>query len=268
MSSPFLVAPPRFSGLLVRREWDIAAEALHAYTEDPEFVMKYLFYTSRWRAEDDICDDAEKDGLTDRFDTDWAGKAAKSVGTSVFLQYIICLSVSWPSFPPSLWTTRVNSPAYVIASSQCLVDSNDSVPTVPGYLLSLGAFIVQAGKMNTASIEWLETARATPYYMNSKQWSTFELVAARMLHPRSTESSLEIAAYQYGLSSGVAFNFLSRGHRDLEEDTSVAIHCIRDDADYKTMMMRGGKHDFTHSAAYRLMCVAPDELTYNKRNIF
>lgn len=38
---------PRFTGLLVRREWTEAAEALREYARDPKFAMKYLFWTDR-----------------------------------------------------------------------------------------------------------------------------------------------------------------------------------------------------------------------------
>jgi len=305
-------------------------DALHGYAEDPDFAMKYLFYTDRRHAGDEIRENMEKDGLMEQYSEEWVNldpddfplldevpdnpfleddeaeaeeeASAKAVGvsvigqwgcsTSVFLQYILCLRLvaELPTIfvnDKDEFTLICEDGAYVISNTSksfcrslfqilpaktwCLVDSNDVVPTVPSYLLSLNAFIVQAGKMNTASIEWLHTVGSQPstrYYM--KKWHAFELVAARMLHSQIevSEKWLQSAANEYGLSAGMAFSSFARNERDLVAETKAAINCLRGPDDSKIMMMRATQHDFSHPAAYRLMSVMPDVNTHNRRNTY
>lgn len=126
--------------------------------------------------------------------------AIDGTGTSVFLRYLLCLRLlaKLPTIfvdDKDEYTLICDSGAYAISntskrfsrslsellptSTWCLVDSNDAVPTVPDYLLSLGKFVVQAGKMNTKSIEWLDNIdvnSSTRYCM--KQWTSYEFIAA------------------------------------------------------------------------------------------
>ncbi|THH28165.1 hypothetical protein EUX98_g6021 [Antrodiella citrinella] len=297
-------AHPKYHGLLVRREWADAAEALHAYAADPDFAMRYFFYTERGAESEEILKHAEEDGLEVRFNEEWiedapplltkvppnpflkgtttdVGGGVNAVGACVIGQWA-CGSTS---LRPSSYGVSLNNGAYVISnlnkrfcryfaevlpnSTFSLVDSNDAV-TVPDYLVSLGAFILHAGKMNTASIEWLESVGGgrpcTRYYM--KKWSAYELLAARMLHPHVevTEKWLCEAADMYGHSAGMACVAPASDNRDLDADTRLAMHSIRDMDDFKKMMMRGIQHDFSLPAAYRLVSVAPDTLTDNRRN--
>lgn len=126
--------------------------------------------------------------------------AIDGTGTSVFLRYLLCLRLlaKLPTIfvdDKDEYALICDSGAYAIGntskrfsrslsellptSTWCLVDSNDAVPTVPDYLLSLGKFVVQAEKMNTKSVEWLDNIdvnSSTRYYM--KRWTSYELIAA------------------------------------------------------------------------------------------
>lgn len=82
---------PRFSGLLVRREWVDAAESIREYARDPEFAMKYMFWTDRWKKDEDIWEMAEEDGVKERFSEEWvnnrkAPPLLKDVPANPFMQ--------------------------------------------------------------------------------------------------------------------------------------------------------------------------------------
>lgn len=68
------------------------------------------------------------------------------------------------------------------------------------------------------------------------------------------------------MTACMAFQTDTENERDLKAEVLSAMNCIKDLDEFQQITMRGTKHDFSHPAAYRLMCVAPDTVVHNKRH--
>ncbi|KIL65205.1 hypothetical protein M378DRAFT_162471 [Amanita muscaria Koide BX008] len=87
-------------------------------------------------------------------------------------------------------------------STWCLIDSNQSLDTVPGFIQDLDLFMVHASSPRPHRFEWIKKATrpVARYFM--KSWTLSELLVGRVLQDTVySEAQLEFFSNRYGTSA-------------------------------------------------------------------
>ncbi|KIL69261.1 hypothetical protein M378DRAFT_773366 [Amanita muscaria Koide BX008] len=100
---------------------------------------------------------------------------------------------------PSLIATNFKSQFH--KSTWCLIDSNQSLDTVPMFIQDLDLFIVQASSPRPHCYAWIDKATGPVYRYFMKPWTLPELLVSRMLQRKvCSEAQIEFFSTRYGTS--------------------------------------------------------------------
>ncbi|KAM6494818.1 hypothetical protein JOM56_009441 [Amanita muscaria] len=131
------------------------------------------------------------------------------IGKTAFLYVLLVLRLQ--ARLPTIFQSRDNHLCYFDdnefksqfdPSTWCLIDSNQHLNTVPGFIQDLKLFIVQASSPSSYRFEWTKkaTGPVSRYFM--KSWTLSELLVGRVLQDEAcSEAQIESFSNRYGTSA-------------------------------------------------------------------
>lgn len=169
----------------------------------------------------------------------------------VFLIHLIpgLIAINFKSqFSPSTW---------------CLIDSNQSLDTVPVFIQDLDLFIVQASSPRTHRFEWTKKATSPVRRYFMKSWTLSELLVGRVLQRKvCSEAQIEFFSNRYGTSARLVYtNALHPIDYDATlQDNLASITYERLD----TLVRQSSALDLSGPASHQIVLLSPG----SSRNAF